>query len=196
MAGKYPEMVEAEAQRAEAEEGDEPEAEPTTGPEPEEEEEGEEGPGGPTPEQLKALDKENRRHEQALERIVGRDWQWFVPCNVCDTMGFRAVPPAIESPLRPDPKFKRCPDCGGHGMFQTDSLNPERATRRCDTCGGDGIVMNEYITPAVPTTAAATVPATRMIQDPATGQWVQVYDPAANGVSAPAVPPAQVPVAS
>lgn len=133
---KVTEMAEAEAARAEAE------------PEPEPDEPSEPEPGGPEPEPefepeakakpsmeaaLKAFEKENTRHEVALRKIMGDDFESFVLCAGCEGIGYRAIE---AMPFAPD--LERCARCKGHGSELTGSIAPGKEVRECIDCQGQG----------------------------------------------------------
>jgi len=133
---RFPELAAEEAARAEAEEPDEDEAaeeeeaEPESPPEP---------PAEPTqaPEALlRKFESENARHEKALGKIMGEDFEAFEPCAACGAIGF-AIP-------QPPPDFKvhaltfECQECDGLGQLVSGSKVEAFALLTCPTCQGKG----------------------------------------------------------
>lgn len=111
------------------------------------------------------LNRENERHWNRLQEIMGPDSEQLVPCELCFTLtpGFRwnaapteetanAVRVAIGLPditnYAPSATERTCDDCRGLGKVRTGSTVPNKETITCDACAGKGYVptrprMNE-----------------------------------------------------
>lgn len=127
------EAAEAEASETEAEPGEgdgdaEPDGEPDQG----------EQDGGPTEEQLKAFERENTRHEKALQRIMGADFALWTLCGHCEGVGFAFAPYVAPVELTQAPDAETCETCKGLGQMLTGSLVDGSRTKGCPTCGGVG----------------------------------------------------------
>src|SRR4051794_36481180 len=72
-----------------------------------------------------ALEKESRRHERAMAKIMGAAWEGAQPCEKCGSLGY--LPPGVEPmpDLVPNPDLVACRDCAGHGFRKTPSLNEQ-----------------------------------------------------------------------
>lgn len=133
---------------------------------------------------LKAFEKENERHLEALEAIMGDDFEAMVTCENCNGVGFRPA-----DPYKRDPNLATCQACDGYGILVTGSLNPEKAVQACMTCGGNG-----FVTRPMSQAAPAAVAAAPMF-DPFTGQPLTNYaggaiqSPSPNGEWAPGYTP-------
>lgn len=103
------------------------------------------------------LNRENERHWNRIQEIMGPDAAQLVPCELCFelTPGFRwdaapneakaaAVRIAIGLPdvsnYAPSATERMCDDCRGLGKARTGSMVPGQETARCDACGGTGFV--------------------------------------------------------
>jgi hypothetical protein len=129
-------MIEAEATLAEAEHPDE--AAPADADGSPQEDQVADPPSAPDPQpsmeaQLKAFEKENVRHEAALKKVMGDDFEAFDPCPACSTVGFR---PRVE--IQYDADLEQCPSCKGHGMKLTGAVREDRVVRECLDCQGNG----------------------------------------------------------
>lgn len=156
------EMVEREAAQAEAENpepGSEPEPEPTepTEPEPEPTE-----PIEPASsitvsvEREKKLKSEDTRHENALKKIYGDDFEQHVFCPLCIGQGFLVPIPPDEQPeeiwqaitalsgrlpsgtLNIPDEFQVCARCDGWGNVGTPSKSEHHASVPCRHCDSRG----------------------------------------------------------
>lgn len=177
---KITDMVEEEAQRAESEpdddegdgdgdDGHEPDEEPE--PEPDEEPQEPEAQG-PSDAQLRDMERENTRHEKALAKITGPDWQLFNPCPHCGGVGFSPLDPDELAGLRSDETTTRCPTCDGWGQLKTESRVPAEMERNCSQCGGTGTIVK--LAPVTLTPPATTEPPPippPPTWNPATNQW-------------------------
>lgn len=138
MATKYEELVAAETEPDDLEAGDEPTDEPAPT-----EDGGEPGdPDEPADEPLafdpKAFERENTRHEKALEKVFGASFEGMGPCGLCGGVGFTPedVVPAPE--VVADPTLVVCAECNGHGQRSTPSLDERYQLTPCTACSGTG----------------------------------------------------------
>lgn len=136
---------EPEAERDEVDAiGDEaePEAEPDVEPdeaEPDEAAEPAEPEArAPTAAELKRFETENTRHEKALAKIVGRDWEGFAPCAECGGVGFVPTATLAVPELVAMADAVECPDCKGYGRLRTPSRVPGQEFQVCVGCAGNG----------------------------------------------------------
>jgi hypothetical protein len=103
------------------------------------------------------LNRENERHWNRIQEIMGPDASALVPCELCFTLtpGFRwdsapneetaaRVRVAIGLPdvsnFAPSATERACDDCRGLGKVRTGSTVPNRETITCDACAGKGYV--------------------------------------------------------
>jgi hypothetical protein len=103
------------------------------------------------------LNRENERHWNRIQEIMGADAAGLVPCELCFvlTPGFRwdAAPNeettnrvriAIGMPdlsnLAPSATETQCNDCRGLGEVRTGSTVPGKEKIKCDACAGKGYV--------------------------------------------------------
>lgn len=140
------ELADAEAARAEAEQPDEEEAAEEEEPVPVPEPEPEPGPQGPTEEQMKALDHEDKRHEKALAQLMGADFSYFARCGSCDGLGYYMPPPPAEVQFKSHPDYEPCPACAGMGDVLTGA-KARNQTVACPECGGQGYKSRGQIEP-------------------------------------------------
>ena len=105
---------------------------------------------GPTAAELKRFETENTRHEKALAKIIGRDWEGFAACAECGGVGF--VPAAtLEAPeLLAMPGVVECPGCKGYGRLVTPSRVPGQEFQTCVQCAGNGWKHEEPAQVAAP----------------------------------------------
>lgn len=183
---KVTEMAKAEAEAAEDEEaaaGEEGEEED------EDEDEPEPGPEPQTPEQqsmekaLRAFEKENTRHAEALRKLLGDDFEAFAECIGCSGVGFAPI-----TAMQFDPELERCGRCQGHGQMLTGSVNEMFVVRDCSDCQGQGFKVKVV---APEPYAPESVPVPRF--DPYTGQalpaGVEPYNGGQPGPWAPGYTP-------
>jgi hypothetical protein len=131
-------------------------------------------PASPTAKQLeamgKAIDKASTVHETALRRILGDQFEEWMPCPLCMTDGHFAPIPreqrdpdqiaAVHAALGEDGYSElsaatwlvKCETCNGKGQVRTPSDNPDHAVVNCRDCASRG--YNEAPLPSV-----AAVPA-------------------------------------
>lgn len=137
---------------------------------------GESESGEPTPKQLKELDRENGRHVEAVQDIMGAFVAGFVPCEKCETLGLE--------PPGPKPKthefYVACGTCNGFGRVLTGSLDQGNADVACPDCGGRG-----YLELMLDNTPAAELVKQLRAQRAATPLPVDVHTPAAPPATAP-----------
>jgi hypothetical protein len=88
----------------------------------------------PTREQLRELDVENERHEQAVHEIMGEFVAGFGACEACAGSGM--VPPGPEPQAHP--WYKACATCEGFGQVLTGSLREPNNAVDCPQCAGRG----------------------------------------------------------
>lgn len=158
-------MADAEADRAEAENPDEPDEDADA--EPDENEDAEAAEDDEQPEasleaSLKAFEREHERHRLELQAIMGDDFAAFAECPGCTGLGYQA----LEGPQY-DPQLERCETCKGHTFLLTHAVEPNHATRPCTDCGGNGFKVK-----VMPPAQVATQPAGQPVPmfDPYTGQ--------------------------
>lgn len=134
---KLSELVEREAAAAEAEaEQEQQESDPQTAVEPDAAQ-----PAAPSEKDLKALEREFERHEAALKRIMGADYERLSECPVCagQIPGYVWEPPDQLAIYRADPNKTTCPACDGYGQLRSGSRTAA-ALVMCMTCAGNGYV--------------------------------------------------------
>jgi DnaJ-class molecular chaperone len=135
----------------------EPEAEPEEEPEAGEAERAEPEARAPTAGELKRFEAENTRHEKALAKIVGADWEGFAACEECGGVGFRPRELMAAPELVAMPDAIECPGCKGYGRLLTPSRVPGQEFQVCVECAGNGWKRREpYAGAAVDVTIAAT----------------------------------------
>jgi DnaJ-class molecular chaperone len=145
-------LAEAEAARAEAEpdEDETQEAEEVEGAEGEQEAPAEPAPShDPTEADMKAFQSEHARHERALVKIMGDDFEMLDVCEQCGGMGY-APPEQVKT----HENYKACDVCNGFGQVATGSKNPSFATQDCPRCGGRGF-LTRRVAPQRPAEAQA-----------------------------------------
>ena len=147
-------MVEREAAAAEAE----PETEPEGGPEPEPDPEPEPTPASDAEmaKRDKAMNSEDKRHENAVAKLYGPDWSLMTDCPLCLNHGYVPTQPdpdfdpmqrlavltsmgegaPVELAFHPD--FYRCELCDGWGELSTHSRRDVMNHEQCPDCGGRG----------------------------------------------------------
>jgi hypothetical protein len=154
---KATELAIAEAERAESE----PEPEPTPDePTPDEPPAPEPAADDEDPEftaKLEQMDREARRHTKAVGKIMGDDFEAFVPCPTCSSgvqgfapmsaLGIPAAPTAGD--LKPASDTETCPECDGWGDVLTGAKVERGRIKPCSRCTGTGYIVN---------TSAPTVP--------------------------------------
>jgi hypothetical protein len=138
---KVTELAQDEAARAEAE-SPEPEPTPETEtPAAEPAEEPGEGEGeqpGSEDDEIKAFKAEYRRHENALRKIMGEDFEVLEQCNACAGMGYA---PPVE--IQAHHAYRACDTCNGFGVVRTGARNPEHEVTSCPRCGGLGFLTKQ-----------------------------------------------------
>jgi hypothetical protein len=163
----------AERARAEADEAERenPDAEPVEPIEPDEEEQDaeEETPAEPpsslaeVQRQERALNAEQKRHANALQKALGEQWAQFEQCPLCQVDGY-AIPyqPGEVGPEQRDAVMfvlgeggpghgkvhqskVRCPSCDGYGQLYTGSRLPQTEYDACLTCNGTGTVEKSIL---------------------------------------------------
>ena len=105
-----------------------------------------------------ALDREARRHEKALEKAYGPEWDSRVMCPLCEAEGFLtgwqagAMPDeqwnavyALAGQYKPpelieDSSYQRCEHCDGWGETLSGAQRDDKRTKLCDVCSGNGYV--------------------------------------------------------
>lgn len=156
---KISELAEREAAAAEAEDAASapetlqvPESEPDETPEPEPEPDS----AAKVDDVGKQFEREHERHEKALRKIMGDDFDILVRCELCWTDGYRmpaevgalsfeqanAVRAAIGDQLAPELRQNaetvKCERCGGWGDLLSGALVERARTMQCPDCGGQG----------------------------------------------------------
>jgi hypothetical protein len=135
---KVTDMAEAEARDVEAEDEDETD-EPEPAPDDEElEEEAEPEARGPTDADMRKFEAENTRHEKALAKVVGDDWELFEACGVCGGVGHVPAASNVDVPFERDPQTEPCETCKGYGTTLTGAKEPGMVSRACSRCQGSG----------------------------------------------------------
>lgn len=167
---KIQDMVKAEAEAAEAENPDEPvegESEEEQAAEDEEasepadaeatEGEGDQPeanaatPGNLSSEDVEDIEKENKRHQSALLRVIRRSQAAVYVCETCDGAGVTFTHPDPLADYETDPDTIMCGKCNGYGKIRTASKNPDVALQTCLACSGRGIVSKPVPIPEVQT---------------------------------------------
>lgn len=127
-----------------------------------------------------AIEKEAKRHERALAKIMGAAWEGAQPCEECGALGF--LPPGHEPPpkLSPHPTLVQCRECNGFGYLATPSKHPDHLTEPCTKCNGygavDRAVYEREVTPPAPQPfAGAPMPPPMPKWDEARGVWTDQY---------------------
>jgi hypothetical protein len=127
-----------------------------------------------------ALEKESKRHERAMAKIMGAAWEGATPCEKCGALGY--LPPGFEPmpDLVPNPDLVACRDCAGHGFRKTPSLNEQYQVEPCTKCQGKGFVdratYETMVTPAAPQPfAGAPMPPVQPHLDQVRGIWVDQF---------------------
>ncbi|PYO45030.1 MAG: hypothetical protein DMD33_00885, partial [Gemmatimonadetes bacterium] len=90
--------------------------------------------GEPSKEQLRALDREQTRHEKRIHEIMGPFVACFVACEECSGVGLTQPGPKP----RTHELFKTCETCAGFGLVLTGSTRPGMESRDCPACLGRG----------------------------------------------------------
>ena len=145
MSSRAVELAREEAERVEAEDEQEklsasaaaPEPEPE--PEPEPDEPADEPPA--EPEQAfdpKAFEREQRRHEREMRKVLGSAFAALDGCEQCGATGYVARDYAPPPPVLPDKELVVCAECNGYGLRLTPSLAQGKETVPCTTCNGNG----------------------------------------------------------
>jgi Zn ribbon nucleic-acid-binding protein len=162
------ERIEAEAAAAEAEfpepdeelaEAEEHEAEPEPEPDPEPE-----PPSSVTTDSDldKRLTSEASRHEKALAKAYGDQWDARIMCPLCEAEGFllpwqeNTMPPEQYEAVKilagdtgtpdyvPNPNWYACPTCNGYGDILTGSKRQGAELDQCPDCGGKGYRRKDF----------------------------------------------------
>jgi hypothetical protein len=127
-----------------------------------------------------AIEKEAKRHERAMAKIMGAAWEGAQPCEKCGALGY--LPPGFEPEpdLVPNPDLVACRDCAGHGVRKTPALNPQYQVEPCTKCQGKGFVdratYETQVTPAAPQPfAGAPMPPPMPRWDQARQTWTDEY---------------------
>lgn len=141
------ELAEAEAARAEAEQPEqEPEQEPTQEPEPAEPGEAEPEPEQPeqpqasAPFDVEAFEKEARRHERAIAKVLGPEFVEAV-CPTCQGVGYAPQGADAAPQLQTHQDYRACETCAGFGDVLTGSHKQGHELASCPSCAGTGYLM-------------------------------------------------------
>lgn len=168
----------------------------------------------PSAAELKRFEAECTRHEKALEKIVGDEWQHFMACEACGGVGFAPKPAELQLDLVKAPGViectscegaggRPCVTCDGKGGLEYPTRVEGQRVQSCPSCGGTAMNVcvdcagngwrREAAAPAEqPAYATPTVP--NGGQQAPTGYILVKIDP--NAPDLPAAPPAQSPVAA
>lgn len=137
----------------------------------------------------KLLEKEIRRHDSEMEKVLGPEWATMEPCGHCGGMG--AIPPDYTPPpeMVEDPDVLVCDGCNGYGERLTPSLHPSHLTAICMVCNGSGYRTREAIEVEIAQKRImgeleATPPPDQPVWNPTTGQ----YDPPLGSIPPPPAP--------
>jgi hypothetical protein len=164
------ELADAEAARAEAENPEEEEGAEEEEALPETQSEPEPGPVGPTEDQMRALDREDKRHEKALAQLMGADFSYFARCGSCDGLGYFMPPPPAELKFKPHPDTWKCETCDGMGDVLSGAVGRNQ-TLQCPDCGGQGYKSRRATEPLpVPSPVPASPPVANGADDPRVAQ--------------------------
>lgn len=141
----------------------------------------------PSDAELRAFERENTRHEKALAKLIGDDWQAFGPCEHCGGVGFTPGGLDYAPELAAMPGVIECPGCKGYGRLTTPSRVPGQETQVCVDCAGMGW-KHEAARSAEPAPAATAIAPNGGTGAP-TGYILVKVDP--NAPDLPPTPPTQ-----
>lgn len=99
---------------------------------------------------VKALEREETRHRNALAKALDVPVEELHPCPTCSATGFTPEPIAPEPELEQDPYLERCARCAGYGEVRTGARPPALVTVPCPGCTGQGYVQKAEHPTAVP----------------------------------------------
>jgi len=163
-------LARAEIERT-PQEDPEPDPEPTPEPAPEPEPEPQASVGE---KELRALERENDRHQQALGKMLGEDFAGFASCPLCDGGPAGFVPPfsvfpdeaaaakgqavyeyfegraEIEPPYKQATTMRTCAACEGWGQVISGARNSGHRLEQCRQCFGNGWVDRVDSLPSTP----------------------------------------------
>lgn len=165
-------LTNADIERMRAEDDPEPDPEPEQDPEPEPEPE----PQAISEKDVKAMEREESRHEAAVDKLLGQASDSFHRCPLCATFPsgfvpiFATVPDEVAAQLGTqvfeyfngpelvEPQYveghtmTRCTFCDGWGQVRSGARNQLHRVEQCPDCLGNGYVARVQLQ-AVPTGA-------------------------------------------
>lgn len=92
----------------------------------------------PTAAELKRFETENTRHEKALAKIIGRDWEHFEACSSCGGVGFAPSGASAEAELVEASGVVECGACNGWGRLVYPTRVEGQRLQVCIACAGNG----------------------------------------------------------
>lgn len=124
---------------------------------------------GPSEADLKALEKEHRRHESAMRKLMGDDFDAFQPCEGCGGAGFVPLGTVALPVTQADPACEVCNGCLGLGFRSTGSFMPGQETISCSDCVGKG--YRAKLEPVPTPTAIPGAPPQTVVSIPGVGDF-------------------------
>lgn len=133
---------------------------------------------------VKKLEGENARHERALEKVYGPEWEHRLMCPLCTGEGFMTPLPAGAMPpelwdavtalagqvqgqdLQADQDYVVCDNCGGYGNTKIADSKLEGLAKQCDRCLGTGYVKTTAVTNVVQIPTVPQIPSTPPLPAP------------------------------
>lgn len=89
---------------------------------------------------MEALEKEHRRHQNAVAKALGIDPAEMHECPTCEGVGFTPEPVGQEVSLVRDPFTETCDRCKGNGEVLTGATHRGLYSIPCNGCSGSGYV--------------------------------------------------------
>lgn len=89
---------------------------------------------------MEALEKEHRRHQNAVAKALGIDPADMHECPTCEGVGFTPEPIGQEVELVRDPFTETCERCKGNGEVLTGATHRGLYSIPCNGCSGSGYV--------------------------------------------------------
>lgn len=92
---------------------------------------------------LEALEKEHRRHQNAVAKALGIEPADMHECPTCEGVGFTPEPIDAPAPLVQDPFTETCTRCAGNGEVLSGATARGLYTIPCNGCSGSGYVTKQ-----------------------------------------------------